>query len=142
MLFAPQKLIDRSNQIKIHEGKTLVERASSFTGYCVEVSSLEDIQAAYYKLRKMHGKATHIACSYRLTECAGPFNQDAIDDAEHGSGRSMLNYLKKNQLLNTAVFMVRYYGGAKIGPYRFQLINEVIKDAYEQMINTSFEEQA
>ena len=42
---------------------------------------------------------------------------------------------------NTAVFVVRYYGGAKLGPSRFKLIMDAVKDAHEVMINTSFEHE-
>ena len=73
-------------------------------------------------------------------QCVGSINQDAVDDGEHGAGRNLLNYLKKNNLYNTAIFVVRYFGGAKIGPLRYQIIIDVAKDAHHQMVNKSFAE--
>ena len=141
-MFAPKAMIVRSNELVLHESKTVTERGSKFTGYITEIQSLNDVKAAYYKIRRMHGRANHIICSYRLTECVGPFNQDAIDDGEHGASRNMLDYMKKQELCNTALFVVQYFGGAKLGPTRFQCIMEVAKDAHHEMINHSFEQLA
>ena len=89
----------------------------------------------------MHGHAHHILRAYRLNGCNGPINQDCFDDGEHSASINMLQYLKKHELLNTAIFVVHYYGGAKLGPACFQLIVDAAKAAYEVMVNASFEEQ-
>ena len=52
---------------------------------------------------------------------------------------TLLKYLKDQELLNTAVFIVRYYGEAHLGPDRFQIIMKVAKDAHDVMLNASFE---
>ena len=117
-----------------------MERASTFQGYITEVDSIKDINAAYYKLCRLHGKAHHIMCAYRLNNCQGLINQDCIDDGEHAASINLLQYLKKNSMLNTAIFVVRYFGGAKLGPSRFECIINAAKDAYETIVNTSFEQ--
>ena len=139
MLFAPLPIIKRSKELCIHEGETLIENASKFIGYTVEVETIQDVNAAYYKIRRLHGRAHHVMCSYRLTECVGPLNQDNIDDGEYGGSRNILQYLKSQEILNTAIFVVRYYGGAHLGPLRFQLITDAAKSSHEKMMNTSFE---
>ena len=140
LMFASKALIARSNQIVLHESKTVTERGSTFIAYMAEAQSMDDIRAAYIKMRRMHGQATHVSCAYRLTQCIGPINQDAVDDGEHGAARNLLHYLKAQDLFNTVIFVVRYYGGAKLGPSRFQIIMDVAKDAHNQLVNTSFTE--
>ena len=142
MLFAPQSLIKRSKELCIHKGDKLVERASTFQGYITEVQSIQDINAAYYKIRCLHGCAHHILCAYQLPGCNGPVNQDCIDDGEHSASINLLQYLKKHELLNMAIFVVRYYGGTKLGPSHFQMIMDAAKSSYENMVNTSFEQEA
>ena len=140
MLFAPQHIVQKAQQLCIHEGQQILERASRFQGYIVDVNSISEINTAYYKIRRMHGQATHVMCAYRLTACNGPVNQDCVDDGEHSASQNLLDYLKKQELLNTAVFVVRYFGGAKIGATRFQCIVNAAKSAYETMVNTSFDQ--
>ena len=51
LLFAPEQMIRRSNQLVIHEGKEIIERGSRFIGYITEVQDQNDVRAAYYKMR-------------------------------------------------------------------------------------------
>ena len=87
----------------------------------------------------MHGKANHIMCAYRFTG-SGPLNQDCIDDREYGGSRTILAYIKSKKLSNIALFVVRYYGGVHLGSDRFTIIKNSAKEAYEKLINTSFDE--
>ena len=140
MIQAPYTYRKEADKMKLHEGETIQERGSTFIGYAVEVDNIEEVKKAYFKMKKMHGQAEHIACSFRLPGCIGPKGQDMLDDGEYGSARVMLQYMKNQQMVNIALFMVRYYGGVKLGPQRFAMMIQSVKSAYEILVNTSFEQ--
>ena len=130
----------QADATKLHASEQAIERGSKFIGYACEAENIDQVRSAYIKMRLMHGQANHIMCGYRFTG-HGPHNQNYIDDKEHGGGRTVLNLIKAKKWTNTAIFVVRYYGGVHLGADRFQLITECANEAYETMINTSFEEQ-
>ena len=140
MLKASAKQMKRVDQIRIFESKTVSERGSTFKAHTAEVTTPQEVRDAYIKVRKLNGTATHVACSYTLAGAIGTHNQGMIDDGEHGSGRLMLNYMKTHKIANQVFFIVRKYGGTKIGPYRFNIMERVVKDVHEIMVNTSFEQ--
>ena len=73
-----------------------------------------EIKDALEFLKKEHKKATHICYAYRLRS---PFCEKAVDDGEPSgtAGRPILNVLQKKDIQNVCVFIVRYFGGIKLG---------------------------
>lgn len=92
----------------------IIEKKSKFIGYLLENATLESIESALAFLRGEHKKATHICYAYCLQN---PFAQKAMDDGEPGgtAGRPILNVLQKKGVQNVCVFVVRYFGGIKLG---------------------------
>ena len=92
----------------------LIEKKSKFYGFLLEDATLEKIEVALNFLRKQHKKATHICYAYRITT---PFAEKAVDDGEPSgtAGRPILSVLQKSETKNTCVFIVRYFGGIKLG---------------------------
>ena len=90
------------------------EKKSKFYGYMLECTSEQEIKEVLEKLKKEHKKATHICYAYRLKT---PFAEKAVDDGEPSgtAGRPILNVLQKRDLQNVCVFIVRYFGGIKLG---------------------------
>ena len=90
------------------------EKKSIFLGYSKKVKSEEDVKMFLEVLRKAHPVATHICYAYRLKT---PFAEKAVDDGEPSgtAGRPILNVLQKRDLQNVCVFIVRYFGGIKLG---------------------------
>lgn len=90
------------------------EKKSKFYGYMLNCESEAEIKKAIEELRKEHKKATHICYAYRLKS---PFCEKAVDDGEPSgtAGRPILNVLQKKDLQNVCVFVVRYFGGIKLG---------------------------
>lgn len=60
-------------------------------------------------------------------------NQGLIDDGEHGGARAMMKTLFKEKSDNSAVFVVRYYGGKHLGTARFQAIEKAAKSAINKL---------
>ena len=92
----------------------LIEKKSKFYGYLYECKSEEGVRHALEFLRGQHKKATHICYACRLEN---PFYEKAVDDGEPGgtAGRPILSVLQKKNVTNVCVFVVRYFGGVKLG---------------------------
>lgn len=129
LLSLPDPELERINAIKITEGLCEEREESTFRGYAISATGPEQINDAYKKMKLMHGQATHIACAYKLSKWKPPYQQDGCDDYEHGSSRVMLQAIQDSGMSDVAVFMVRYYGGKKLGPLRFDLIKKVSESA-------------
>lgn len=117
----PQELSATHQAPTLYGGSKLIE-GSEFISYAVKVSSVEEVRVAYRKLRVKYADASHILSAYRLDPPNGPYNQEGVDDGEYAGGRCLLAFLQENQVLNTAVFIVRFYGGKHIGSARFDAI--------------------
>lgn len=110
-------------------GGSKEEQGSEFISYTVRVRNQEEVRMAYRKLRIKYADATHIMSAYRLAPVNGPINQEASDDGEYGAGRCMMRCLQEANAANVAVFVIRYFGGKKIGATRFTIIEELAKTA-------------
>lgn len=92
----------------------IVEKKSRFIGYLFECKTVDDVQNALADLKKEHKKATHICFAYSLSS---PFLEKAVDDGEPNgtAGRPILSVLQKKGVKDICVFVVRYFGGIKLG---------------------------
>ena len=92
----------------------MVEKKSRFLGYLFRCKKQEQVQEALEELRKEHKKATHICYAYSLKS---PFLEKAVDDGEPGgtAGRPILSVIQKRGESDVCVFVVRYFGGIKLG---------------------------
>ena len=92
----------------------LIEKKSKFIGYLLRCTTESQISAALCSLKAQHKKATHITYAYRLSS---PFAEKACDDGEPSgtAGRPILSVLQKRDERDVCVFVVRYFGGVKLG---------------------------
>ena len=88
---------------------------SRFIAYRLELTSLDLVKPFLEKLKKEHKKARHVCYAY-------VYNREVIsekcsDDGEPGgtAGYPILNVIKKKNLTNVLVAVVRYFGGIKLG---------------------------
>lgn len=103
--------LDKINEIKLVEGVFEERNESTFRGYTTKVTSHEEINDAYKKIKLMHGKANHIACAYKLEKTKPPYDQDGCDDYEYGASKALSQAIDESGMNDVVVFMVRYYGG-------------------------------
>ena len=91
-----------------------VEKKSKFIGYFLPCKTVEEIEIALNELKKEHKKATHICYAYSLKN---PFLEKAVDDGEPSgtAGRPILSVMQKRGVCDACVFVVRYFGGIKLG---------------------------
>ena len=120
-------------QIKTYRGKEVRMQGSIFVPYAAECTTLQQIQSAYTKLKLLHADARHIVCAYSIQGITKCYDQDYCDDQEVGAGRQLLKLLKTESITPIGIFVVRYYGGAKLGPSRFQCFVDAAKNVIIQM---------
>lgn len=91
-----------------------IEKKSKFYGFLLECQSEDEIKAALEALKKEYKKATHICWACSLDN---PFVEKAVDDGEPSgtAGRPILSVIQKRGVKNVCVFIVRYFGGVKLG---------------------------
>lgn len=74
--------------------------------------------------------ATHNITAWRIRGPNGTSFQDCDDDGETAAGGRLLHLMQLMDLWNTMVVVTRWYGGQKLGPRRFALINAAARDAF------------
>lgn len=101
--------------INYNNCQELIINKSRFIAYKCDLDCLEQVKTILEDLKKEHKKATHICYAY-------VFSKDTIiekcsDDKEPSgtAGYPILNVIKKKNLTNVFVAVVRYFGGIKLG---------------------------
>ncbi|KAG7288951.1 hypothetical protein NEMBOFW57_005311 [Staphylotrichum longicolle] len=110
-----------------------VECKSTFVARCAPVSSPS--QAASFLAHllasdKRVRTATHNITAWRIRGPNGTSFQDCDDDGETAAGGRLLHLMQLMDLWDTMVVVTRWYGGQKLGPRRFALINQTARDAF------------
>ncbi len=87
---------------------------SKFIAYIVPISQYKGLQE---KLKKEHPKASHVVYALRYFNEFNQIVENSSDDGEPKgcAGVPVLNVLRGEELINCAVFIVRYFGGIKLG---------------------------
>ncbi|MCQ2564610.1 MAG: YigZ family protein [Clostridia bacterium] len=88
---------------------------SKFIAYKFALENLEQVKAHLEELKHAHKKATHICWAYVYNKEV--VSEKCSDDGEPSgtAGHPILNVIKKKNLTNTMVAVVRYFGGIKLG---------------------------
>ena len=95
------------NQIEVMKSK--------FIAYLIPLKNEEDFKPLLANLRKEHKKARHIVYAYRI----GVKSKSCDDGEPKGTaGHPLLELLYKKDLTDVALFVVRYFGGTKLGAGR------------------------
>lgn len=106
-------LLDFNKKWKKFELET---KKSRFISFGFKIKSIDEFEGLFNSLKREYKKATHICYSYYLVEN----NMQKIkyfDDGEPKSsaGLPILNVIKNNNLSNVVIFVIRYFGGIKLG---------------------------
>lgn len=98
--------------MKLLNTNTLEIKKSKFIAYYYELATKEEVKLIWEQLKKEHKKARHIPYAYLLENTAGK-----SDDKEPSgtSGNPIYLNLEMKNIKNRAIFVVRYYGGIKLG---------------------------
>lgn len=110
----------------------VVEMKSVFIARTAPVTSPEQAHQYLQHLLendKKVAKATHNITAHRIKGDNGVTYQDCDDDGETAAGGRLLHLLQLMDVWNVMVVVTRWYGGQKLGPARFGIINGTARDA-------------
>jgi hypothetical protein len=110
-----------------------VELKSTFLARCAPVSSTAKAESFVQHLLATDKKvrvATHNMTAWRIRGPNGTTFQDCDDDGETAAGSRLLHLMQLMDLWDVMVIVSRWYGGHKLGPRRFALINQAAKDSF------------
>ena len=90
-------------------------KKSRFIAYAFELKNVDEVKADIEFLRKQHKKANHVCYAYVCN--INGVSEKCSDDGEPSgtAGYPILNVIKKKNLSNILVAVVRYFGGIKLG---------------------------
>ena len=118
--------------VKFDNVTEFVEKKSKFISCRLNCKTVQEVEGALKELWAEHKKATHICYAYSLKS---PFLEKAVDNGEPNStaGRPILSVIQKKGISDVCVFVVRYFGGIKLGAGGLvraytKLASEVLKD--------------
>ena len=88
---------------------------SKFYGILLPLNNVDDFKGLLADIKKEHPKAKHVVYAYRVG-MASKSNDD--QEPKGTAGRPLLELLHKKDLNNLVLFVVRYFGGTKLGAGR------------------------
>ena len=93
---------------------TYEEKKSKFIAFLMPYKMFNEVMT---QLRDNHPKARHFVYAYRYLNEFDQVVENSSDDGEPKgtSGKPSLAVLAGNELINTAVIIIRYFGGVKLG---------------------------
>ncbi|MEA1914239.1 MAG: YigZ family protein [Campylobacterota bacterium] len=102
------------NYINQEYTHTLEIKKSKFIAHIVPYSQFN---ALMKRLKDQHPKARHFVYAYRYLNAFDQIVENSSDDGEPKgtSGKPSLKVLEGAKLINTAVIIVRYFGGTRLG---------------------------
>jgi uncharacterized YigZ family protein len=89
-------------------------KKSKFIAHLIPYNSFNDVMN---KLKQQHPKARHFVYAYRFLNEFDQIVENSSDDGEPKgtSGKPALKVLEGSLLINSAVIIVRYFGGTRLG---------------------------
>lgn len=92
------------------------EKKSKFIGISFPINNENEFIQMLDLIKKKHPKSNHFCYAYTLFNYPHNITKQS-DDGEplNSAGKPILNQIEKLNLLNTAVVVVRFFGGTKLG---------------------------
>ncbi len=111
----------------------LTEKKSIFIARCASVADASEATSFLANLLSTNKKvasATHNITAWRILNPETAVTvQDCDDDGETAAGGRLLHVMQLMDVWNVVMVVTRWYGGVKLGPDRFRLINQVAREA-------------
>tara|TARA_Y100001970_G_scaffold106076_1_gene132899 strand:- start:69 stop:683 length:615 start_codon:yes stop_codon:yes gene_type:complete len=105
-----------------NQKSTYSQLNSKFYSFLYKVSSIDEVKFYLKVLKEKFPDASHICYAYRLFDGftilndinTSDFSADA-GEPRGSAGPPILKILKKFKMINSSIFVVRYFGGKKLG---------------------------
>lgn len=115
------------------QSEAVLDMKSTFIAHVAPVTSPEQAQLYVAQLLasdKRIRTATHNITAWRIRGKNGASYQDCDDDGEAAAGGRVLRLMQLMDVWDVMVVVTRWYGGVKLGPRRFAVINAVARDGF------------
>ncbi|GAP91283.1 putative impact protein [Rosellinia necatrix] len=119
---------------------TFIVRATTLT----ELSKRQSVlQSLFTAIPSLHS-ATHNAWAYRTRVPTNLFNattvkEESFDDGESGCGAFLLKSMQEMNAVDVLVVMTRWYGGIMLGPDRWRIMRNCLRDALSERLRITGE---
>jgi len=91
------------------------DRGSRFLAYAFPISSADDFKKRLKELKEEHSKAVHHCFAYRIGTDGNSFRSSDDGEPSGSAGKPILGQIDSKELTNTAIIVVRYFGGTLLG---------------------------
>jgi uncharacterized YigZ family protein len=91
------------------------EKGSKFLAYAYPITSMEEFELYLEEIRSLHPKARHYCYAYRLGVEGELYRANDDGEPSGTAGKPILGQLLSQELSDTLVIVVRYFGGTKLG---------------------------
>lgn len=91
------------------------DRGSRFLGFAFPANSAEEFKKELKRLKAEHPKANHHCFAYRLGLDENNFRSSDDGEPAGTAGKPILGQIDSKSLTDTAVVIVRYFGGTLLG---------------------------
>lgn len=90
----------------------IIEKKSKFFGFLFSIDSEDDVIYILNELKKEHKKAKHFCYAFKLGNVERK-NEDK--EPSNTAGKPILDVINFNNLDNSLIVVVRYFGGTLLG---------------------------
>ncbi|MGZ5287226.1 MAG: IMPACT family protein [Flavisolibacter sp.] len=91
------------------------DRGSRFIAYAYPLQNVEAFKKYLKALKEEHHKAVHHCFAYRLGMDKNQFRSSDDGEPSGSAGKPILGQIDSKELTNTAIIVVRYFGGTLLG---------------------------
>lgn len=91
------------------------EKGSKFLAFAYPVSDEEGVKEILDQLRKQYYDARHHCYAYILGKNQEQYRANDDGEPNHSAGDPILGQIRSNELTNTLIVVIRYFGGTKLG---------------------------
>lgn len=99
---------------RISEG-LFKEKGSKFLAFAYPINEEEDVKKIVDKLKKYYYDARHHCYAYILGKNQDQYRTNDDGEPNHSAGDPILGQIRSNELTNTLIVVIRYFGGTKLG---------------------------
>ena len=103
------------NEIEYDSKSFFSEKSSRFISYACKVDNVSDVKSKLQNIKKLEKSANHYCYAYVLKHDQSDFRMNDDGEPSSTAGKQIYNVIKKFNLTNIIVIVVRYFGGTKLG---------------------------
>ena len=90
-------------------------KGSKFHAVAIPVSSVEQVKDHLTDLKQEYHDARHHCYAYRIGIEGEIYRANDDGEPAHSAGTPILNAIRSKELSNVVIFVIRYFGGTKLG---------------------------